>query len=767
MTPTKPRTLTPRQEASATDTSAQRLKTLAADPKLTRLVAANPSAPAELLLELSHSDDKAVRKACTSNANTPVEALLKLGAQFPEQLLENPVFDLLLLAHPGLFEELPTSTLNSLLKRDQVPVELIRWAWKHRGESTLHSLLMNPNTPVDVVNELCKSKDPEVRMASQLHCARKAPKWASPSFDEDSLIYLENLRPLLIIKDFQDTSRILCKIADLIDGNDAIRLLKYLEEPALLSIACDTTRSELMAVLAQSPSGHVRKTVSENRNAPSYLLDKLALDDEADVAASVACNWNTTMECLSSLSKHQSELVRRCVAQNRVTNPETLEALSRDESVTVRMSVGSNGRTSAKVLAQLAVDSSIKVRSCVAANNQIEADLVILLIKDPEPGVRSSLAENSRLSVDAQLELAKDIDSDVRSCLIGNKALSKECLAILSVDTDNSIRQRIARDLELPTHIVAALCRDEDPDVRRLVASKSEEAVSILINDPIECVRSAAASSDKAGFKDLRAFAKDNSVEVRVCAARNPRMPPDCLAILADDWDYSYEMNEFVAMAVASNPRTPEDVLLRLSRDETEMTRCRVAGNPGASSDVLETLVADPDELVRLCLITSHLPLKMLKKLAEDPSEKVRRRAGLYLDNHNKRAFISRTDKLRPDHGFDDSCCEAQDGLSESSLPFIAVGIKRLCAATNPSASRRFLFTLPQCPASVLAKNFRSRSWLERFAIAGNPSTPESVLQRMAQEGNQLVRRAARANLEARRQRDTGTTSAQNEANQP
>ncbi len=177
MSPAKPRKLTPRQEASAADTSTERLKTLAADPKLARLVAANPSAPTELLLELSHNDDKSVRKACTSNANTPVEALLKLGAQFPEQLLENPVFDLLLLAHPGLFEELPTSTLNSLLKRDQVPVELIRWAWKHGGESTDYSLLMNPNIPADVVEDMCKVKDPEFRMAAELHCHQTPPGW--------------------------------------------------------------------------------------------------------------------------------------------------------------------------------------------------------------------------------------------------------------------------------------------------------------------------------------------------------------------------------------------------------------------------------------------------------------------------------------------------------------------------------------------------------------------------------------------------------------
>lgn len=63
MSPAKHRKLTPRQEASAADTSAERFITLAADPKLARLVAANPNASTGLWLALSHSLDKAERKA--------------------------------------------------------------------------------------------------------------------------------------------------------------------------------------------------------------------------------------------------------------------------------------------------------------------------------------------------------------------------------------------------------------------------------------------------------------------------------------------------------------------------------------------------------------------------------------------------------------------------------------------------------------------------------------------------------------------------------
>jgi hypothetical protein len=73
-----------------------------------------------------------IKSTLTSNPNTPLEILLKLGQDYPAQLLENPVFDLYLLSQPNLLAEMSENTLISILKLPQVPQEFILFALNNR-----------------------------------------------------------------------------------------------------------------------------------------------------------------------------------------------------------------------------------------------------------------------------------------------------------------------------------------------------------------------------------------------------------------------------------------------------------------------------------------------------------------------------------------------------------------------------------------------------------------------------------------------------------
>ncbi|MGL5804550.1 MAG: hypothetical protein ACRC2R_06180 [Xenococcaceae cyanobacterium] len=67
---------------------------------------------------------------------------------------------------------------------------------------------------------------------------------------------------------------------------------------------------------------------------------------------------------------------------------------------------------------------------------------------------------------------------------------------------------------------------------------------------------------------------------------------------------------------------------------------------------------------------------------------------------------------------------------------------------THLSIGNRLAVLLnPQTPILVLAVISLSSYWLERYAIAINPNTPFTILQRLENDGNRIVRAAAKAKL--------------------
>ena len=790
MTPTKPRKLTPRQEASSADTGLVRLKELAQDSRLARLVAANPNASPDLLLELSHSDDKAVRKACTSNANTPVEALQKLGSQFPEQMLENPVFDLLLLAHPGLFDEMPTATLNSLLKRDQVPVGLIRWAWKHRGESTVQSLLMNPNTPADVVEGLCKSEDLEVRMAAELHCSRELPRWASEVHHDQDLLAPRNARRFahrIEIKLTDKWVNITEAALQCINVERGDGLVAIAEAELRIRLASIGLPNSVLKALAQYPEA--RRTLAGNKYCSQELLQMLASDPQSDVRSAVATNPKVRASTLLLLAKDPDRNVRQTVARNRVTSDDAIKILAKDPDWWVRSDIAEREDLSPSEVELLARDHQYNVRAAVASNSCCSADLLEQLAADKESHVRSSVAINYNSGSDVLEQLSKEYDWDVLRALVDNKKTSgkawmrafrrmrsildgewerdyregideihpfamivespsavADALKELIAEDDYDVRRGVAGSASASQESLAVLSKDKENSVRREVAlnqNTSQSVLEVLAQDKEEYVRSGVAGNSKASFDILARLSKDNSKEVRGALARSSHIQYEMMRLLSFDSDW------WVRRLLAMNQAVDGRILDSLAADQDSSIRVLIATNTSTQPDTLEKLLDDPEPDVRAALaINPKTPKNVLLVLASDLNVIV------------KMALATR-DNLGQDI-IDVLLIQAESAVTKQLLTIGSIAddrisrlwcelfadlLKAACNGGTPSSGRRFLFTLPECPANLLAKNFRSRSWLERFAIAGNRSTPKPVLERMAREGNQLVRRAAAENL--------------------
>lgn len=65
----------------------------------------------------------------------------------------------------------------------------------------------------------------------------------------------------------------------------------------------------------------------------------------------------------------------------------------------------------------------------------------------------------------------------------------------------------------------------------------------------------------------------------------------------------------------------------------------------------------------------------------------------------------------------------------------------------RPSLIRLLLLLDRDIEKAFLIKYYDSVCWLERYAIAQNTNTPETIRQRLAQDGNRIVRAAAKAHL--------------------
>ena len=233
-------------------------------------------------------------------------------------------------------------------------------------------------------------------------------------------------------------------------------------------------------------------------------------------------------------------------------------------------------------------------------------------------------------------------------------------------------------------------------------------------------MRLSAAMNSMTPAEVLVRLAKDEDSYVRRAAARNSQTPAEALSMFVTDED------EMVRLRLAEGSQNVAQELLLLAKDKAADVRRAVAKNSLSPAEALSLLVNDEDETVRSAVArNTQTDCESLSLLAQDEVEDVLRAvAG---NRNTPKQDISRICSL-----------------------FFAEIFALGCNGSEPSPGRRFLLTLPQCPADVLAKNFRSRSWLERYAIAGNSSTPEAVLEKMAKEGNQLVRMASQKNLECR-----------------
>jgi hypothetical protein len=135
-------------------------------------IAANPDTNPQVLRKIATAPDWELRRLVAGNPNTPTDTLWQLGVDFPEVILNNPIFQLLQLEQLHLVAQIPHPTLTSLLQCERVPKNFLEYAVDCQDYSLWLAVAYNPHTPGKLLENLARksrAQDRELIRAVAAH----------------------------------------------------------------------------------------------------------------------------------------------------------------------------------------------------------------------------------------------------------------------------------------------------------------------------------------------------------------------------------------------------------------------------------------------------------------------------------------------------------------------------------------------------------------------------------------------------------------------
>jgi len=731
-TPKSVKPAKPKNPAQDSEASPQSLTALLnKDDATNRLLAKHPRASSELLEKLSHSSDKATRQAVACNPNTPFEAFVRLGQQFPKEFLTNPALDLLLMVNPAMMEQVPETLLIRLLKQADCSASMLTWAAEHQQAKVQLAVAMNSGAPEvalerlsqsqhDVVRELMRSKadaaiygnffDPEAafrqaleRRLAELSADEADEAWVARDIGLPQWPYLApSVRLYSLRVDVGPLVRSPYLSRALWDGMAATvhRYTETLREP-------DGTESYYMP----SPDeGRLMRDLTLSPAAPAERLPTLllALDrfsrwlarnspDNPYESASVVRNPDTPSEDFKELASSEHEYVRRIVARNPTAPFEVLERLLADDSNYVRAIACAN----VSVPPDVAGRHLAELHDTAMKPNHLDTELKLLVAHNPR--ATENQLQNLFASAGDNVDLVLAVAS--------NPSASPALLRQIVSGTDNAVR-------------MVALANPATPaDVRKSVLNQIiGERPSAIGNvwTSRMCKRARTTEIEAAQAGDMLYF----------CGRKDPNKTVLCKRPLAP------------LMALCAGPYIEPKRLVRVAGSTDWLVRAAVARNPGTPPNLLKKLSADVHPLV--AALARYNEMNGSNSPDSEPDETPRLDLGRAVNEVHRRLQKSYRKWWSPlRHVIRDRAWGEQASVGEvlsalhEFLPAIEDGqrwglVESVVAKIDP----KHLGTLLKLGSKT------HESWI-RCHLAKTPDTPVSVIQALAKDKEPMVRIAA------------------------
>jgi len=433
----------------------------------------------------------------------------------------------------------------------------------------------------------------------------------------------------------------------------------------------------------------------EGQVAPVLAL--LSHDPDEEVRRAVAISGQAGADVLDHLSRDSATNVAIVARARQTLEPSELVALSSTDDVLVLAAVAMNPNTPVEVkpmvARRLVHEANIETSRILAQDEATPADVLRDLAVHSSTRVRLTVAFNKAATRGVMSILASDSEAAIRAAAGRHPQLVLENLVALATDAESSVRAAIASNESTPPEILMRLASDADCRVVMGVV-RNEGATSAVLQQVVDRHAERRHEKDAVGGIILGG---DLLAEV----AKNPNTPPGALEILADS-------RNAIRAAVAGNPSTPPNVLDALARTVREHVRLK--GSPDMQS-------LDPeDERERILYAIVRNPTSSLETLQ----------------------FLSRGDWVA---GRTTTVSEREDGHTTNWT---------IWDSEATAAARQDM-------ASWVLGEISKRQWSSgmdlgtRLKFAANGHTSSDILDALAQDSDDNVRRAVAANPSTRR----------------
>lgn len=619
----------------------------------------------EILSKLAINKERLIRQDVASNPNTPVEILAKLAMEFPQEIMANPILDLLMLDDLSQLLTLKTEVAKS----PNTPESILDRLKDDCDDGVRLAVAENINAPERILNHFCNSSNLNtlLNIAKNISASESIlDRLKNHSFRQVRVAVAQNPNtPEKILDCLKSNSRKV-RIAVAENPNTSEKILDYLKSDRYfrvrIAVANNPNVSEkILDYLMNEKQVLVRVGIALNPNTSDDRLKKVAnsfTEYSPDVMVNFvskmrqAQNKNTPPEILAQLAnKNESMPIRRAVARNPNTSEETLFSLKKDEQSVV-IDVANNPNASNKLLdsffscpnrdAARKASWNLKMRQKIIQQAQSEnttSKTLARLASDKSMVVRQSVANNPNTPLETlETETLKKLVREFPQEIVAHPIF--DILIIENPDVSLSLKISIFRHPNLAEKIkkldlstigmILDLLILESPKrietFKKKAANKcdaSERVLNYLKNDRDREIRMAIANNPNTSEKILDRLKSDRDINVRLIVAGNSNTSINTLTELANSPDNNIASKaqcnlkvKTKAIQQAKNEDTSPKLLTQLASNKSKVVRQFVASNPNAPIGILRKLGQEfPEEVIA----NSIFNLLILEHFAKHP----------------------------------------------------------------------------------------------------------------------------------------------------